>query len=239
MSLNPDSILDSVKKALGLDYTDTTFDLDVTMFINSAFGSLTQLGVGSDTGFIISDNTTQWSQYVSDLMYLGMLKSYIFMSVKLAFDPPSTSFGIDAFKEQKQELAWRINIEAEHINPPTDPFGTSAVVGFEYGVMKSFIAPKVVQLTFASTVTPDASDGNVFYLTLTGDCTINAPVNGSNGQHITIDLSSNGHVVTWRSGWDFGDAGTPVLSTGGQADIVSAYYKETESSWRAGFATGF
>ena len=106
-------------------------------------------------------------------------------------------------------------------------------------MQKTFISPKVVQLAYASTVTPDASEGNVFYLTMTGDCIINGPVNGSDGQHITLELSSGGNAVTWRSGWDFGDGGIPALSTGGQADIISAYYKETSASWRAGFATGF
>lgn len=235
---NPESILDSVKKALGLDSTDTSFDLDVTLFINSTFGSLKQLGVGSDTGFIISDNTTLWSQYVSNLSYLGMIKSYIFMKVKLMFDPPEGRATLPAIEKQIEELGWRINVEAEHINPPTDPFGVTTT-GFEYGVQKTFISPKVVQLAFASSITPNASDGNVFYLTMTGDCTINAPINGSDGQHITLEVSSGGHAVTWRSGWDFGDGGVPVLSSGGQADIISAYYKETSSSWRAGFATGF
>lgn len=238
MPINPNSILDSVKKALGIDFSDTTFDLDVTMFINSAFGSLKQLGVGSATGFMISDNTTLWSQYVSDLVYLGMIQNYIIMKVRLAFDPPDGRATLPAIEKQIEELAWRINIEAERINPPTDPFGTTTT-GFEYGVQKTFISPKVVQLAFASTITPDASEGNVFYLTMTGDCTINAPINGSDGQHITLEVSSAGHTVSWRSGWDFGDGGLPVLSTGGQADIVSAYYKETDASWRAGFATGF
>ena len=103
MSSNPDSILDSVKKVLGFDSEYEAFDLDIMMFINDAFGSLLQLGVGADTGFVISDNTTLWSQYVTDLSYLGMVKSYIFMSARLAFDPPATSFGIDAFNEQRAD----------------------------------------------------------------------------------------------------------------------------------------
>lgn len=239
MSPNPDSILDSVKKATGLDSADTTFDLDVTMFINAAFGSLNQLGVGSDTGFIIQDNTTLWAQYTSNLLMLNMIKTYIFLFVKLAFDPPDSRFALPAYQKQLEELTWRINIAAETANPPTDPFGAGSPDSFEYGVMKTYIAPAVVQLLFASTVTIDASAGNVFYLTMTADCTIDAPVNGSDGEHITLEISSAGHDVTWGSGWDFGDAGTPVLSTDGTADIVSGYYKETAASWRAGFTTGF
>lgn len=235
---NPDSILDSVKKAIGLDSTNTAFDLDVTMFINSAFGSLRQLGVGADTGFLISDNTTLWAQYVADLAILGMVKSYIFLCVRLSFDPPEGRMTMPAMQKMIEEMAWRINIEAERINPPTDPFGSPEEMDI-LGVMRTYIAPAVVQLQFASVVTPDASQGNVFYLTMTADCTINPPVNGSDGQHITLEIDSGNFTATWGNGWDFGDAGTPVLSINGTADIISGYYKETAAKWRAGFTTGF
>ena len=237
MSPNPDSILDSVKKTVGLDSADTTFDLDVTMFINTAFGFLNQLNVGSDTGFVIQDNTTLWSQYIANLQLLNLVKSYVFLYVKLIFDPPDSRFALPAFQKQLEELTWRINVAAEIVNPPTDPFGTVEEMD-DLGVMRTYIAPAVIQLEFASSVTIDASLGNVFYLTMTADCTINAPVNGSDGEHMTLEITSNGYNVTWGSGWDFGDAGTPTLSAD-KADIVSGYYKETAASWRAGFTTGF
>lgn len=227
---NPESILDTVKKALGLDSTDTSFDIDITLFVNSAFGSLRQLGIGSDTGFIISDNTTLWAQYVSNLALLGLIKSYVFMKVKLAFDPPATSFGIDAVKNQIQELAWYINIGAEQFTPPSDPFG-GAVPQFVY-------VPKIVQVDFNSVIAMNAIDGNIFYLTLTGDCTVNAPINGTDGQHITLEVTSNGHSITWGSGWDFGSAGSPALSPSG-VDIISAVYRTSANEWYAGFSSGF
>jgi hypothetical protein len=65
------------------------------------------------------------------------------------------------------------------------------------------------------------------------------PSNGVDGEHITLEIVSNGHAVSWRSGWDFGDIGAPTLSAGGKADIISAYYKTASASWRAGFTTGF
>jgi hypothetical protein len=239
MPANPNSILDTVKKALGFDPEFEAFDLDITLFTNAAFGYLRQLGVGSDTGFIISDNTTLWSQYITSLEYLNMVKTYIIMFVKLAFDPPATSFGIDAVKGQIDQLGWRINIVAEELNPPSDPFDsdTSSIVT-QGGVMTTFFAPKVIRLTFASTVTPDASEGNVFYLELTADCTINSPGAGSDGEHITLEVTSNGFDVTWGNGWNFGNAGTPVLSAD-KTDIVSAYYRTDVTDWRAGFTPGF
>jgi hypothetical protein len=239
MPANPNSILDTVKKALGFDPEFEAFDLDITLFTNAAFGYLRQLGVGSDTGFIISDNTTLWSQYVTSLTLLNMVKTYIFMFVKLAFDPPATSFGIDAVKGQIDQLGWRINIVAEELNPPSDPFDSSdSSVITQGGVMTTFFAPKVVNLTFASTVTPDASEGNVFYLELTGNCTINSPSTGADGEHITLEVTSNGHSVTWGNGWNFGDAGTPILSAD-KTDIISAYYRESVTDWRTGFTPGF
>lgn len=113
MSPNPASILDSVKKGIGLDSADTTFDLDVTMFINSAFGPLQQVGVGPESGFLITDNSTLWSAYITRSDVLGMVKIYITMSVRLAFDPPATSFGIEAVQKQLDMLLWRINVMVE------------------------------------------------------------------------------------------------------------------------------
>jgi hypothetical protein len=123
---NPASILDSIKKVLGLAPDFTEFDLDVIMHINTTFGSLQQLGLGPITGFAIVDNTLTWTQYSSDMVLLAAVKSYIFLKVKLLFDPPGTSFNIDAVRQAAAEYEWRLNIMAETINPPTDPFtGTS------------------------------------------------------------------------------------------------------------------
>lgn len=237
MTANPNSILDSVKKVLGFDPEFTEFDLDVVMHINSAFGSLQQLGVGSDTGFIIQDNTILWSQYISDLLYLNMAKQFTYMSVRLAFDPPSTSFGILAIQKQLEELSLRINIATESLNPPTDPFLDSGVV--VDGAQAVVFVVKAMTLQFDSVVWPDARTANTFYLTMTGDCTINAPVNGKDGEHITLELISNGHAVTWGNGWNFGLAGLPSLSPGGETDIISSVYTEVTAEWLSGFTAGF
>jgi hypothetical protein len=110
---NPESILDSVKKALGIDSEDTAFDIDVVMHVNSTFGVLKQLGVGPAEGFSISDNTTLWSDYSTELAMIGMVRSYLYVKVRLLFDPPATSFGLDAIQQQIRELEWRLNIQAE------------------------------------------------------------------------------------------------------------------------------
>ncbi|HEY2455601.1 MAG TPA: hypothetical protein VGI71_23900 [Scandinavium sp.] len=122
MSTNASSILDSVKKVLGFDAEYTAFDVDIIMHINSAFGSLLQIGVGNPSGFTINDDATLWSDYVTSLQYLGMVQQYIYMNVRLAFDPPATSYAIAAIKDQIEELSCRINIASEQITPPSDPF---------------------------------------------------------------------------------------------------------------------
>jgi hypothetical protein len=240
MSVNPDSILDSVKKVLGFESEYTAFDLDVTMFINAAFGSLQQLGIGSSTGFYISDNTTLWPQYISQLSYLGMVQTYIFMSAKLAFDPPGNSFGIDAIKYQLEQLAWRINVAVEALNPPTDPFLSTDTESeiVEGGILKNWFAPKLKVLDSAATVVMDATDGNLFYLTLLEDATVNAPVNGAEGEHITLEITSNGFAVVWGSGWNFGAPGTPDL-TSDKTDIISSVYRGSATGWFSGFSPGF
>lgn len=237
MSSNPESILDSVKKALGLESESTAFDLDITLFINGAMGNLQQAGVGGDTGFMIQDNSTLWSQYVTSLLYLNQVKQYIFTWVRLAFDPPGTSFVIAAFEKQMEELLWRINVAVEKESPPSDPFTpTVQQAAEEAGFV--FFAVKAVNLTYESVLAPDAGAGNTFYLTLTGDCTINAPINGTNGEHITLELTTNGHAVTWGNGWNWGQPGTPVLSTD-KTDVISAIYNQTSAQWFAGFTPGF
>lgn len=233
---NQNSILDSVKTSVGVSPDDPSFDLDITLFINGAFGALQQVGVGGDTGFWITDNTTLWSQYVADLLYLGMVKQYIVLYVKRAFDPPQNSFGNEAIEKQLLMLEWRINVAVESLHPPTDPTVIDTLVS---DVTQTVFVVKTITLQFASTIDMDAAEANTFYLELTGDCTIHAPVSGADGEHITLELISNGHTVTWGNGWNFGSNGVPNLSPGGLTDVISAVYRESATDWYAGFVPGF
>jgi hypothetical protein len=110
------SILISTKKILGIAEDYTAFDLDVITHINSAFSTLTQLGVGPATGFMIEDETAQWSDFVDvsgeDLQY-NSVKTYVFLRVRMLFDPPQTSYLITATEKQLQELEWRLNVHRE------------------------------------------------------------------------------------------------------------------------------
>lgn len=109
-----DSILDSIKKILGMPPDYDAFDTDLVIHINSVFGILAQLGVGPAGGFSISDNTTLWKSYLGDSKDLEMVKSYIALKVRLVFDPPTTGAVMDAMKEQIREYEWRLNVQVDH-----------------------------------------------------------------------------------------------------------------------------
>ena len=107
-----ESILNTTKKLLGVDPSYDSFDADITVLINSSLGILNQLGVGPDEGFTISGATETWGDYVSDdPVTLEMVKTYIYLKVRLAFDPPQTSGIIEAIKEQTAEIEWRLLVQ--------------------------------------------------------------------------------------------------------------------------------
>lgn len=113
MNKMEDSILVTIKKLLGLDCNYTAFDTDIVVFINTAMMTLQQLGVGPVEGFTVTGAGETWADFLpSDTMLEGV-KSYIFLCVKMVFDPPSSSFVMDAMKQQKEELEWRLREQAE------------------------------------------------------------------------------------------------------------------------------
>ena len=109
-----DSILTSIKKMLGIAEEYTHFDADITMHINSVFMILTQLGVGPSTGFRINDKNDLWSDFLqSDTIDMEAVKTFIYLKVKLVFDPPTSSATIAAMQEMAKEYEWRLNASAE------------------------------------------------------------------------------------------------------------------------------
>lgn len=109
----PDSILNTVKKALNVPEEDDAFNPDIIMHINSVFSTLHQLGVGPPEGFRIDDDTTEWVELLNGDNRLNNVKSYVYLCVRMMFDPPGTSFTITAFEKKIEELAWRINLQRE------------------------------------------------------------------------------------------------------------------------------
>lgn len=112
---NTDSILDTTKKLLGFESDYTAFDLDIITHINTVFSTLQSLGVGPPEGFMITDKEAVWDEFTG-LENMNMVKSYMFMRVRIMFDPPTTSFHLESLNKQAQEIEWRLHVQAEEVN---------------------------------------------------------------------------------------------------------------------------
>lgn len=106
------SILLNTKKVLGLAQDDTSFDQDVLMHINSVFATLNQIGIGPAEGFEIEGPEVMWDAFVTDPR-LNPVKSYMYLRLRVIFDPPSTSYAIESMAQQIKEFEWRLNVERE------------------------------------------------------------------------------------------------------------------------------
>lgn len=103
------SILNSIKKLLGIYEDDKSFDQDIILHINSVFMVLNQLGVGPEEPFVISDLSSNWSDFIEEGK-IELIKSYMFLKVKLLFDPPQSSSLIESMNKQINEFEWRVNV---------------------------------------------------------------------------------------------------------------------------------
>lgn len=112
-----ESILTSIKKLLGITEECTDFDTDIIIFINTVFPILSQLGVGPEDGFKIEDSSTTWSDYLgyNEKRY-GSVKTFIYLKVKMVFDPPLSSSVIESYNRTLSELEWRLNVMADPID---------------------------------------------------------------------------------------------------------------------------
>lgn len=113
MNCATESILVTIKKMLGLGEEYTPFDTDIIVHINSAFMTLTQLGIGPEEGFQITDANSTWGDFISDNEMIGAVTNYTYLTVRTLFDPPSNSFVMDAMQKQIEQLGWRLNVQAE------------------------------------------------------------------------------------------------------------------------------
>lgn len=104
-----ESILMTIKKLLGIPEEVLDFDTDIIIHINTVLGTLNQLGVGPEEGFVISDQHAAWDDFITSKYKLESVKTYIYLKVKLLFDPPQNSSVTASIKEQIAELEWRIN----------------------------------------------------------------------------------------------------------------------------------
>ena len=105
-----DSILVSIKKFIGIPDDYNIFDPDLILLINSEFSTLHHIGVGTSSAFKIEDESSVWSDFSGDKDYIESVKELIGIRVKLIFDPPTSSFLVEALKSKADELIWRLNV---------------------------------------------------------------------------------------------------------------------------------
>lgn len=110
-----ESILNTIKHMLGPGASDTHFDPDIIIHINTALSTLTELGVGPAEGFVITGDTETWASFITlNPAQFAMIKSYVYLRVRKLFDPPQSSALLTAINEQIAELEWRITVWASY-----------------------------------------------------------------------------------------------------------------------------
>lgn len=108
-----DSILTSIKKLLGIAEEYAHFDADLIIHINSAFMVLNQIGIGPFECFSISSDEESWTDFLDESKALEAVKTYVYLKVKILFDPPANSSALESLNRLIQEYEWRLYTQAE------------------------------------------------------------------------------------------------------------------------------
>lgn len=112
-----DSILKTIRVENNIPSTCEDFDGQLIPLINDAFSTLWQVGVGPQNGFAISGVLEIWNDYTTNIIALGWIKTFVGNSVRLGFDPPSSSFVKESYEKKMQEALWRLNV---YVDPPEE-----------------------------------------------------------------------------------------------------------------------
>jgi hypothetical protein len=110
-----DSILTSIKKLLGIEEEYTHFDADIIIYINSILSVLTQLGIGPTTGYAITDKTAKWEDFLGEGAAVGTVQAYVYLRVRLLFDPPTAAAAIESMNRIVSEFEWRLHVSADPV----------------------------------------------------------------------------------------------------------------------------
>lgn len=106
-----ESILGTIKKMLGITADCTHFDNEIIVHINTVMLTVCQLGVGPDIPVTITSDADTWDGFFEDMTHIEAVKTYIYIKVRLLFDPPSSSYVLDSLNRTAQELEWRLNVQ--------------------------------------------------------------------------------------------------------------------------------
>lgn len=108
------SILDTIKKLVGIPSDYYIYDLDLVIAINSSFMILNQLGVGPEKPFSIKGSSETWKDFFGDEEIFELAKSYIYLRARLLFDPPASGVLHEAVERQISEFEWRMHVQADY-----------------------------------------------------------------------------------------------------------------------------
>lgn len=111
--MDSSSILESIKKLLGISEHDDGFDYEIKDLINAEFLTLNQLGVGPKEGFSINGPDDRWDSFTDNIKLLDAVRQFIYLRVRLVFDPSASSTVSDAINNRISELVFRLNVQAE------------------------------------------------------------------------------------------------------------------------------
>lgn len=113
ISNDQDSILLSIKKLLGISKECTDFDTDIIIHINTTLMNLDQLGIEISKSFSVKDNKQTWSEIITEQERIDSIITYVYLKVKLVFDPPLSSAVMEANKQSINELEWRLTVQVD------------------------------------------------------------------------------------------------------------------------------
>lgn len=108
-----ESILITIRAALGVDEDYSGFDGEIILGINGAIFSLNQLGIGPEAGYEITGIEEVWAEILLGATDIEAIKSYIQLKTRLSFDPPTTSFLLNSIERQIEQLEWRLLAQVE------------------------------------------------------------------------------------------------------------------------------
>lgn len=109
-----DSILSTIKRMLGISDEDDAFDKELIVFINTAIMVMHEVGVGKDNFLISESGNETWKEFINDSKDLVGVQTFVYFKVRIAFDPPQSSFVLDSMQKQADELLWRLNVTVEN-----------------------------------------------------------------------------------------------------------------------------
>lgn len=108
-----DSILKNIRYRVVSDEDDTSFDADIIDLINSAFADLNDIGVGPSEGFSIENDQDYWEDFSDDVRVLSSVKEFVYLTVKLTFDPPTQTSLLTSMENKLKKLEWRLNAKCD------------------------------------------------------------------------------------------------------------------------------